>query len=115
MKLTLHALILTAAIALFGVAFGGPAAAGDAQMKLPRETLAADSQSNFAQGNQLLHNSGSSQTEMQQASEKLEKLGAHCFARRPEKQQGFYETKFHGPDKVPPMGSTEAPAPPPVY
>ena len=32
--------------------------------------------------------------------EKLETLGAKCFARRPEGQQGFYETKFHGPDKV---------------
>ena len=32
--------------------------------------------------------------------EKLEALGAKCFARRPEGQQGFYETKFHGPDKV---------------
>ena len=32
--------------------------------------------------------------------EKLEKLGAKCFARRPESQKGFYETKFHGPDKV---------------
>ena len=31
---------------------------------------------------------------------KLEKLGAKCFARRPESQKGFYETKFHGPDKV---------------
>ena len=31
---------------------------------------------------------------------KLEKLGAKCFARRPEGQKGFYETKFHGPDKV---------------
>jgi catechol 2,3-dioxygenase-like lactoylglutathione lyase family enzyme len=32
--------------------------------------------------------------------EKLEALGAKCFARRPENQKGFYETKFHGPDKV---------------
>ena len=32
--------------------------------------------------------------------EKLETLGAKCFARRPESQKGFYETKFHGPDKV---------------
>ena len=31
---------------------------------------------------------------------KLESLGAKCFARRPESQKGFYETKFHGPDKV---------------
>jgi catechol 2,3-dioxygenase-like lactoylglutathione lyase family enzyme len=33
-------------------------------------------------------------------TEKLEKLGAECFARRPEKHKGFYETKFHGPDNV---------------
>ena len=33
-------------------------------------------------------------------ADKLEKLGAKCFARRPEGQKGFYETKFHGPDKV---------------
>jgi hypothetical protein len=32
--------------------------------------------------------------------DKLEKPGAKCFARRPEGRQGFYETKFHGPDKV---------------
>jgi catechol 2,3-dioxygenase-like lactoylglutathione lyase family enzyme len=32
--------------------------------------------------------------------EKLEKLGATCFARRPENAKGFYETKFHGPDKI---------------
>ena len=32
--------------------------------------------------------------------EKLEKLGANCFAKRPPGQAGFYETKFHGPDKV---------------
>jgi hypothetical protein len=76
MKLTLRALTLTAAIALLGIAVGGLAAAGDAQMKLPRETLAADSESNFAQGNQLLHNGGSSQMEMQESSQKLEKLGA---------------------------------------
>jgi len=32
--------------------------------------------------------------------EKLEKLGATCFARRPPDVKTFYETKFHGPDKV---------------
>ena len=31
---------------------------------------------------------------------KLEALGAECFAKRPEKAKGFFETKFHGPDKV---------------
>ena len=34
------------------------------------------------------------------ATDKLEQLGAKCFAKRPEGGQGFYETKFHGPDKV---------------
>jgi len=33
-------------------------------------------------------------------TEKLEKLGADCFAKRPPGAQGFYETKFHGPDKI---------------
>ena len=32
--------------------------------------------------------------------EKLEKLGADCFARRPPDVKTFYETKFHGPDRV---------------
>ena len=31
---------------------------------------------------------------------KIEKLGAKCFAKRPEGHKGFYETKFYGPDKV---------------
>ena len=38
--------------------------------------------------------------ELTGATDKLEALGAKCFGRRPEGQQGFYETKFHGPDKV---------------
>ncbi len=33
-------------------------------------------------------------------ADKCEELGAKCFARKPEKQMGFYETKFYGPDKV---------------
>jgi len=33
-------------------------------------------------------------------TEKLEKLGATCFARRPPGTTTFYETKFHGPDRV---------------
>jgi catechol 2,3-dioxygenase-like lactoylglutathione lyase family enzyme len=33
-------------------------------------------------------------------TQKLEALGAECFAKRPEKAKGFFETKFHGPDKV---------------
>ena len=76
MKLILCALTMMVAMALACVAIVGPAAAGQDEMKLPRETLAADSESNFAQGNQLLHNGSGSQTEMQEASEKLEKLGA---------------------------------------
>jgi catechol 2,3-dioxygenase-like lactoylglutathione lyase family enzyme len=32
--------------------------------------------------------------------EKLEELGAQCFARRPPDVKSFYETKFHGPDRV---------------
>ena len=32
--------------------------------------------------------------------EKLEKLGAECFARRPPEVKSFYETKFRGPDRV---------------
>jgi catechol 2,3-dioxygenase-like lactoylglutathione lyase family enzyme len=33
-------------------------------------------------------------------TDKLEKLGATCFARRPPGVTTFYETKFHGPDRV---------------
>jgi catechol 2,3-dioxygenase-like lactoylglutathione lyase family enzyme len=47
-----------------------------------------------------LHHFGVLVDDVDSYIDKLEKLGAHCFARRPEKQQGFYETKFHGPDKV---------------
>lgn len=32
--------------------------------------------------------------------EKLERLGAECFARRPPEVKSFYETKFRGPDQV---------------
>ena len=32
--------------------------------------------------------------------EKLENLGAECFARRPPDVKTFYETKLHGPDRV---------------
>jgi hypothetical protein len=55
----------------------GLACAQDNQdsMKLPRETLAADSQQDFDQGSRFLH-TGSSQTEMQEATEALEKMGA---------------------------------------
>ena len=38
--------------------------------------------------------------DVDRVTDRLEALGAKCFARRPENQKGFYETKFHGPDKV---------------
>lgn len=75
MKLTVRAFTITTAIAL-GLLFGGRGSAiAQDKMKLPRETLAADSEADFASGNALLH-TGSSQSEMQEATEKLEKLGA---------------------------------------
>jgi catechol 2,3-dioxygenase-like lactoylglutathione lyase family enzyme len=33
-------------------------------------------------------------------TQRIENLGANCFAKRPENQTGFFETKFHGPDRV---------------
>jgi hypothetical protein len=76
MRGTFPATIAMAAIALacLVLAANGQAGAPD-QMKLPKETLAADSESSFNQGSHYLH-SGSSQSEMQEASEALEKLGA---------------------------------------
>jgi hypothetical protein len=76
MKLTFRATITMSAAALAVVALmsAGRVLAEDG-VKLPNETLAADSQANFDQGNHLLH-SGSSQTDMQAATEGLEKLGA---------------------------------------
>jgi catechol 2,3-dioxygenase-like lactoylglutathione lyase family enzyme len=47
-----------------------------------------------------IHHFGVLVDDVDGAIEKLEALGAECFARRPENQKGFYETKFHGPDKV---------------
>ncbi len=76
MKLTFRAFIMTAAMTLAGFLLTGPGQArAQDNMKLPRETLAADSEANFTTGSQLLH-TGSSQVEMQEATEKLEKLGA---------------------------------------
>ncbi|HKD67887.1 MAG TPA: hypothetical protein VKB84_13665 [Candidatus Binataceae bacterium] len=78
MKLTFRAITTTAATALACVlllGLGSARAADADSTKLPRETLAADSDANFSQASQLLH-TGSSQTEMQEATEKLEKLGA---------------------------------------
>jgi hypothetical protein len=76
MKLSFRATIMMAAAALACVLLVGigPARAED-DTKLPRETLAADSESIFSQGSRLLH-TGSSQSEMQEATEGLEKLGA---------------------------------------
>jgi len=76
LMLTFRAIIMIAAMTLAGVLLSGPGPArAEDDMKLPRETLAADSEANFTTGSQLLH-SGSSQPEMQEATEKLEKLGA---------------------------------------
>jgi hypothetical protein len=47
-----------------------------------------------------IHHFGVLVEDVERTAEKLEKLGAECFARRPESHKGFYETKFHGPDKV---------------
>ena len=47
-----------------------------------------------------IHHFGVLVEDVDEMIEKLESLGAKCFARRPESQKGFYETKFHGPDKV---------------
>jgi catechol 2,3-dioxygenase-like lactoylglutathione lyase family enzyme len=47
-----------------------------------------------------IHHFGVLVDDVDSAADKLEELGAKCFARRPENQKGFYETKFHGPDKV---------------
>ena len=47
-----------------------------------------------------IHHLGVLVEDVDAATEKLEALGAKCFVRRPEGQQGFYETKFHGPDGV---------------
>jgi len=47
-----------------------------------------------------IHHFGVLVDDVDGAADKLESLGAKCFGRRPEGQQGFYETKFHGPDKV---------------
>jgi catechol 2,3-dioxygenase-like lactoylglutathione lyase family enzyme len=33
-------------------------------------------------------------------TKRIEALGAVCFAKRPDKMKGFFETKFHGPDRV---------------
>ncbi len=74
MNLSFRATVIMAAMTLAGMVLAGPSRAAD-NMKLPRETLAADSQSIFDQGSRLLH-TGSSQTEMQEATEGLEKLGA---------------------------------------
>jgi hypothetical protein len=73
MKRTFCALTMISALAC--VMLAGPARAADGDMKLPRETLAADSEADFTKGNQLLHAGGSSM-EMQQATEGLEKMGA---------------------------------------
>ena len=47
-----------------------------------------------------IHHFGVLVEDVDAATDKLEQLGAKCVAKRPEGKQGFYETKFHGPDKV---------------
>jgi len=47
-----------------------------------------------------IHHFGVLVENVDEHSKKLEKLGAKCFARRPPDVKTFYETKFHGPDKV---------------
>jgi hypothetical protein len=81
----------------------GPARA-EGDTKLPRETLAADSEANFTTGSQLLH-SGSSQPEMQEATEKLEKLGAggHITV-----LEAGTQVHFMGGTKVRVMGGSHA-------
>jgi hypothetical protein len=79
MKPSFRPMITIAAIGLAWALFVGlgqaRAQSAADSTKLPRETLAADSESNFNEGSALLH-TGSSQTEMQEATEKLERLGA---------------------------------------
>ena len=47
-----------------------------------------------------IHHFGVLVDDVDGTADKLEQLGAKCFARRPEGHRGFYETKFHGPDTV---------------
>jgi catechol 2,3-dioxygenase-like lactoylglutathione lyase family enzyme len=47
-----------------------------------------------------IHHLGVLVEDVDQATATLEALGAKCLIRRPPGQQGFYETKFHGPDNV---------------
>jgi catechol 2,3-dioxygenase-like lactoylglutathione lyase family enzyme len=47
-----------------------------------------------------IHHFGVLVEDVDTSTDKLEKLGAKCFARRPPDVKTFYETKFHGPDRV---------------
>jgi catechol 2,3-dioxygenase-like lactoylglutathione lyase family enzyme len=47
-----------------------------------------------------IHHFGVLVEDVDRHTEKLESLGAKCFARRPPDVKTFYETKFHGPDRV---------------
>jgi catechol 2,3-dioxygenase-like lactoylglutathione lyase family enzyme len=47
-----------------------------------------------------VHHFGVLVDDVDSVTAKIEKLGAECFAKRPEKVKGFFETKFHGPDRV---------------
>jgi hypothetical protein len=47
-----------------------------------------------------IHHFGVLVEDVDKVAGKIEKLGATCFAKRSKGHKGFYETKFHGPDKV---------------
>ena len=47
-----------------------------------------------------IHHFGVLVEDVETYTEKLERLGAECFAKRPPDVKTFYETKFHGPDRV---------------
>jgi hypothetical protein len=75
MKLTLGRTLTVAAVVLACAALSAGRGMAEDGKKLPKEMLAADSQANFDQCSRFLH-SGSTQMEMQAATEGLEKLGA---------------------------------------
>jgi len=76
MKSSFRTILTPAAMALACIVLAGVGQVrAEDNVKLPRETLAADSQNNFDNASRYLH-TGSSQIEMQEATDKLERLGA---------------------------------------